>query len=155
MGRPVTVIELTSEERSELQRRARAATSTQRDSLRARIILARAEGHKEKEVSASIGVSLNTVSLWSKRFEEEGLAGLADKAGRGRKPSLPIEKIRQAITAVNQPPPGRQRWSTRSMASALGISHQSVQAIWNKNDLKPHLTCTIKASIAPRFEDKF
>ena len=155
MARPVTLIELTPEERSELRRRARASTSTQRDSLRARIILARAEGQKEEAVSASIGVSLNTVSLWSKRFEEEGLAGLADKPGRGRKPSLPAEKIRQAITTVTQPPPGRQRWSTRSMASALGISHQSVQTIWHKNDLKPHLTRTFKISKDPRFEDKF
>jgi putative transposase len=103
-------------------------------------MLARAGGAKEEDVAATTGVSLNTVSLWSKRFEEEGLAGLVDKAGRGRKPSLPAEKVRQAITTVTQPPPGRQRWSTRSMGAALGISHQSVQTIWTRNDLKPHLT---------------
>ena len=41
------------------------------------------------------------------------------------------------------------------MGAALGISHQSVQTIWTKNDLKPHLTRTFKISNDPQFEDKF
>ena len=155
MARPISVIDVTPEELAELRRRSRASTTTQRDSLRARIILARTEGSKEEDVAAKLGVSLNTVSLWSKRFEEDGLAGLADKAGRGRKAFLPVDKVRQAITTVTQPPPGRQRWSTRSMGAALGISHQSVQKIWTRNDLKPHLIRTFKISNDPRFEDKF
>ena len=119
MARPISVIDVTPEELAELRRRSRASTTTQRDSLRARIVLARTEGSKEEDVAAKLGVSLNTVSLWSKRFEEDGLAGLADKAGRGRKAFLPVDKVRQAITTVTQPPPGRQRWSTRSMGAAL------------------------------------
>ena len=155
MARPISLIEATPDELAELRRRARATTSTQRDALRARIVLSRVEGKKEEDVAAEVGVSLNTVSLWSRRFEAQGLEGLIDKAGRGRKASLPLYKVRQATTTVTQPPPGRQRWSTRSMASALGISHQSVHSIWSKNDLKPHLTRTFKISNDPRFEDKF
>jgi len=155
MARPISLIEATPDELAELRRRARATTSTQRDGLRARIVLSRVEGKKEEDVAAEVGVSLNTVSLWSRRFEAQGLEGLIDKAGRGRKASLPLDKVRQAITTVTQPPPGRQRWSTRSMASALGISHQSVHSIWSRNDLKPHLTRTFKISNDPRFEDKF
>lgn len=41
------------------------------------------------------------------------------------------------------------------MASAVGISHQSVHAIWKKNDLKPHQVRTFKLSRDPRFEEKF
>jgi len=155
MARPVSVIELTSEEKAELQRRARSATTTQRDALRARIVLLRAEGRSEAEVAKATDVSVNTVSLWSKRFEFGGLEGLADASGRGRKPSLPDSKVQQVITRVTQPPPGRQRWSTRSMASAVGISHQSVHTIWKKNDLKPHQVRTFKISRDPRFEEKF
>jgi transposase len=155
MARPISLIEATPDELAELRRRARATTSTQRDGLRARIFLSRVEGKKEEDVAAEVGVSLNTVSLWSRRFEAQGLEGLIDKAGRGRKASLPLDKVRQAITTVTQPPPGRQRWSTRSMASALGISHQSVHSIWSRNDLKPHLRRTFKISNDPRFEDKF
>jgi len=155
MARPISVLELTPDEKAELQRRVRSSTATQRDSLRARIVLLRAQGCSEAEVADATGVSVNTVSLWSRRFELRGLEGLRDAPGRGRKPSLPDSKVRQVITQVTQPPPGRQRWSTRSMASAVGISHQSVHSIWKKNDLKPHQVRIFKISRDPRFEEKF
>jgi transposase len=155
MARPVSTVELTPEEKKELLRRSRSRISTQRDSLRARIVLLRAEGRSEAEVATTTAVSVNTVSLWSRRFELDGLKGLLDAPGRGRKPSLPDAKVRQVITQVTQPPPGRQRWSTRTMAAAVGLSHQSVHTIWKKNDLKPHLLRTFKISRDPRFEEKF
>lgn len=155
MARPIAVIELTADERAELQRRVRSATTTQRDALRARIVLLRADGRAEAEVASSTAVSVNTVSLWSRRFEAGGLDGLDDAPGRGRKAWLPASKVQQVITKVTQPPAGRQRWSTRSMAGAVGISHQSVHAIWKKNDLKPHQVRTFKISRDPRFEEKF
>jgi transposase len=155
MARPVTPLELTPEEKSELQRRLRSSTTTQRDALRARIVLLRAEGRSEAEVAATADVSVNTVSLWSKRFELGGLDALGDAPGRGRKPTLAVTKIEQVIAKVTQPPAGRQRWSTRTMASAVGISHQSVHTIWKKNDLKPHQVRTFKLSRDPRFEEKF
>jgi len=155
VARPVSAIELPAKEKAELQRRIRSSTTTQRDALRARIVLLRAEGRSEVEVAGTTGVSVNTVSLWSRRFEFGGLEGLVDAPGRGRKPSLPESKVQQVITKVTQPPAGRQRWSTRSMASAVGISHQSVHTIWKKNDLKPHQVRTFKISRDPRFEEKF
>lgn len=102
-----------------------ASTSTQRDSLRARIVLLRSQGKKEADVAKALGTSINTVSLWSRRFESKGLEGLDDEKGRGRKPWLPPEKVRQVIIRVTQPPKGRKKWSTRSMAAAVGISHHS------------------------------
>lgn len=155
MGRPIAVLDITPEERSELRRRVVSPTTAQRDSLRARIILLRAEGRKEADVAQSVGTSINTVSTWSKRFEQKGLEGLNDQPGRGRKSWLPPEKVRQVITRVTQPPKGKKKWSTRSMAAAVGISHHSVHKIWNKNDLKPHLVRTFKISNDPRFEEKF
>jgi len=138
MARPVTILALTSEEKAELQRRARPSTATRRDALRARIVLLRAEGRSETEVATAAQVSVNTVSLWSRRFQVGGIEALTDAPGRGRKPSLPDGKVRQVVERLTQPPAGRQHWSTRSMAQAVGISHQSVHTIWKKNDLKPH-----------------
>lgn len=155
MARPIAVIELTPDERATLRRRVGAPTSAQRDVLRARIVLLRAEGRREADVAAEVGSSINTVSLWSKRFEEQGLAGLDDAPGRGRKPWLAPEKIRKVVTEVTRPPKGRRQWSTRTMAAAVGMSHQSVHAIWKKNDLKPHLVRTFKISNDPQFEEKF
>jgi transposase len=155
MGRPVKQLALTLEERIELRNRVRAATTPQRDSLRARIILQRARGEKIEDVADQLGVSVACVSKWSSRFETDGLPGLKDASGRGRKPSLPKEKIEQVLTRVTQPPKGRRRWSVRTMARAVGISHDSVQRIWKANDLKPHLTRTFKLSRDPQFETKF
>ena len=155
MARPVSIVELTAEEKAELQRRVRSSTAAQRDVLRARIVLLRAEGRSEAEVASATEVSVNTVSLWSRRFEFGGLEGLRDAPGRGRKPCLPENKVQQVITRVTQPPAGRQRWSTRSMAREVGISHQSVHTIWKQNDLKPHQVRTFKISRDPRFEEKF
>ena len=138
-----------------LRLRVSSPTTTQRDALRARIILLRSQGRREQDVAESVGTSINTVSLWSKRFEEKGLAGLNDAPGRGRKPWLAPEKIRKVVAEVTQPPKGRKKWSTRSMAAVAGMSHQSVHTIWKNNDLKPHLSRTFKISNDPRFEEKF
>lgn len=143
------------DQRIELQKRVRASTTPQRESLRARIILLRSRGQKLEEVAKQVGVSVNSVCKWSSRFEALGIEGLEDAAGRGRKPWLPGEKVEQVLTKVTQPPKGRRRWSVRTMAKAVGISHESVRRIWRRNDLKPHLTRTFKLSRDPQFEPKF
>jgi transposase len=155
MARPVSVVDLTPEEKTHLQRMAGRKTGSQRDGLRARIVLRRSEGIAETEIAKTLGVSLPTVSLWSRRFELQGLDGLKDRPGRGRKSWLAAEKIRQVVTRVVQPPRGKKKWSTRSMAAAIGVSHQSVHRIWKANDLKPHLRRTFKISNDPQFERKF
>ena len=129
MARPVSSIDLTPEEKANLRRRIGSPTSSQRDAMRARIVLLRAEGRREEDVAARVGVSINTVSLWSSRFAEKGLEGLKDQPGRGRKPWLAEEKVRKVITQITRPPKGTKRWSTRTMAAAAGMSHQSVYFI--------------------------
>lgn len=155
MSRPILEIRLNDDERVELARRVRSVTTSKRDSLRARIILLRAEGKRQQEVAEEVGVSHVCVSKWTRRFIEKGMDGLKDAPGRGRKPSLPPEKIDQVITRVTQPPPGQTRWSVRTMAKEVGISRHSVHQIWKKNDLKPHLVKTFKISKDPAFEKKF
>ena len=93
MARPITVLKLTAGERRELQRRVSSSTSSKRDSLRAEIVLLRSEGVKVEEVAERLNVSLPCVSKWSRRFQHAGLDGLNDKAGRGRKPWVPMETV--------------------------------------------------------------
>jgi transposase len=155
MARPIERLELTPEGRTELERRLRAVSASKRDSLRAGIVLLRAEGRKEKVVARRLGVSMACVSKWSKRFGEAGLEGLRDHPGRGRKAWLPVDKVAAVINRLPQPPPGRTRWSTRTMAKAVGLSPYSVHRIWQRNDLKPHQTRTFKLSQDPHFEEKF
>ena len=155
MARPIKVLVTTDTVVSELQRRAKAPTSAYRDRFRAEIILLRLSGLKVAEVAARLGTSVPTVSLWSNRFGKSGVAGLNDKAGRGRKPSIPPLKIERVVTEVTRPPANRIRWSVRSMSRHAGISASTVQRIWSKNELKPHVTRTFKLSNDPHFEEKF
>jgi transposase len=155
MARPIKVVEASADVRAELERRAKAATSAHRDRFRADIILLRLGGLGIEAVAERMRTSMPTVSTWSSRFERYGLDGLKDKTGRGRKPSIPAAKIERVITEVTRPPKGRNRWSVRSMGRYAGISPSTVQRLWTKNDLKPHVVKTFKLSNDPKFEQKF
>ena len=71
MARPISVVDLTAEEKAQLQRLSPSKTGSQRDGLRARMVLRRSESMAETEVARVLGISLTTVSLWSRRFELE------------------------------------------------------------------------------------
>ena len=91
------------------------------------------------------------MNQWSQRFEREGLAGLGDRFRSGRPPSLPDATVQRVIEAASQAPPGRVRWSTRTLAAHLGIAQGSVARIWRSQNLKR----TCKLSHDPQFETKF
>ena len=141
--------------RAELNRRERGSSTSKRDSLRAAIVLRKADGARQEDIAVELKVSRVAITKWTNRFVSRGLAGLDDGAGRGRKPSLPADKVAAVITRVTQPPPGRTRWSVRSMARAVGVSRHAVHEIWRRNELKPHLVKTFKLSNDPLFETKF
>ena len=155
MGRPISVLEVTAEEKRELGRRVGATTTPTRDCLRAHIVLLRSEGFGQQEVASRLGVSAPSVSKWSQRFDREGLDGLKDKPGRGAKPRIPLATVRRVVEEAGKAPPGRQRWSTRSLARELGISAHSVARIWQRQGLKPHRVRTFKVSRDKKFEEKF
>lgn len=154
-GRPTAPVLLTDEERSELERRVKAPTVSKRDSFRASIILKRAAGLKQAETASVLGCSAAYVSRWTARFRREGLAGLRDSPGRGRKSSLDPSRVATVVSRVNRPPKGHARWSVRTMARESGVSRSSVSRIWRANDLKPHRTEQFKLSTDPDFERKF
>ena len=155
MARPISVLELTPEEEQELRRRVRSSTTAKRDDLRASVVLRRAEGVRQVEVAQDLGVSVACVNKWSHRFELDGLEGLKDRKGRGRKPSIPAEKAERVISEATRPPAPKNRWTVRSMAREVGISPDSVHRLWKANDIKPHLRQQFKLSNDRKFEQKF
>jgi transposase len=155
MARPVSVLELTKEEREELERRVRSSVTSKRDHLRATIVLKRAEGNKQAKVAKELGVSVACVNKWSHRFELSGLDGLVDQPGRGRKSSIPLRAVQRVISEATRPPGPRKRWTVRAMAKHVGISADSVHRLWAANDIKPHLIEQFKLSTDPHFEEKF
>ncbi|MDE0354325.1 MAG: IS630 family transposase [Deltaproteobacteria bacterium] len=155
MARPAVKLDLLPDEETELRRRLRARKTSRRDLLRARIVLLRSEGLSQRRVAEELDTTVVTVNKWSQRFERSGLAGLADRPGRGRKPSIPLETVEQVILKASEPAGGVKQRSTRVTAREVGISHASVARIWRDNDLKPHRGKTFKLSSDPDFAEKF
>lgn len=155
MSRPIEVPEVDTVQRSELARIIRAPSSSQRDVLRARIVLARADGLSQQQTADTVGVQRSVVGVWTQRFARNGIAGLADAPGRGHPRTIDEEVRNRVIVECVRPPPGRARWTTRTMAQHTGVSSATVQRLWEANDIKPHLTRTFKLSNDRHFEEKF
>ena len=155
MARPKLPLLLTEEQRIELQRLLRATTTAQRLVLRVRIVLACAEGEYNARIADRLQTSRPSVGKWRQRFLDYGLAGLEDAQGRGRRPTVDAGAISKILTQAVQPPKGRNRWSCRSMARHANVSKDTVQRLWAKNELKPHLTRTFKLSNDRDFDRKF
>lgn len=78
------VIELTDEDRDALEAIVRRRTAEHWMVLRARIVLAAADGEENAAIAERLEIALNTVIKWRKRFFEEGMAGLTDRKRSGR-----------------------------------------------------------------------
>ena len=81
-------IRLTPAERQTLLAWQRATTSRAGLVRRTRIILLLAEGVTITTIAATVGLSRHHTYKWIQRFMQEGLAGLEDKPGRGRRHGL-------------------------------------------------------------------
>ena len=110
-----------------------------RQVVRARALLAAADGVANDRIAADLGVSPTTVRAWRGRFAEEGVSRLGRvRSGRGRRPSIPAETVEAIVAAtLLGRPAGQTHWSCRTMAEAFGVSPSTVQRIWQARGLKP------------------
>jgi transposase-like protein len=74
-GRPIAALVLSAEERETLTRWSRRAKSAQVLAMRAKIILACAEGASNTDAATALRVHLSTVGKWRRRFLVERLDG--------------------------------------------------------------------------------
>jgi transposase len=123
---------LSAEERRLLTRRSRAERSAHRDVLRARIVLAAADGEANAAIARRLGICCDTVRKWRARFCAEGLAGLADRHRPGRRRTFPataqaeVKALACALPAENGVP--LSRWSAAELA-AEAVDRGLVEAI--------------------------
>ena len=76
-------IRLTPAERQTLLAWQRATGIPAGLARRGRVILLLADGVPITAIAATVGISRRFIYKWARRFLEQGLAGLADKPGRG------------------------------------------------------------------------
>lgn len=154
-GRPRQLLILIPEERETLERWARRATTAQRLALRARVILACAEGISNTEVANRLHMRLATVGKWRERFRVHRLDGLSDEPRPGAPRRISDEQIERVIVrTLETTPKDATHWSTRGMAKATGLSQPTISRIWRAFGLQPHRSETFKLSRDPMFIEK-
>jgi transposase len=154
-GPKLAVLELTDAERGALKALTRRRTTAQALAVRARIVLACADGLSNSEVSRRLGVSLPTVGTWRSRFVTNRVDGLYDEARPGRPRTVTDAEVERVIVdTLESKPRGATHWSSRSMAKATGMSQSTVSRIWRTFGLQPWRSETFKLSTDPLFVDK-
>lgn len=131
----VAPLEITDEERVELERRARAHTSTQREARRARVILGCGQGTPLRQIAKAVGINEHQVSVWRRRFLDHRLDGLCDQPRSGRPRRLGHdERLQMAAIATSERDPADPvaTWTYIEVAEALNESgiDVSVSQVW-------------------------
>ena len=152
---PSTRLVLTLEQRTELEARARSRRGRADAARRARVVLLLADGESYTSVRDKTGCSSRTIALWKRRFETDGLAGLAARH-RGSKPTVLTPALQARILAWTRraPPHGATHWSTRSLGRKLGVQHTVIARAWRDAGLQPHRLERYMRSTDPDFETK-
>ena len=146
---------LSEDERHTLENWARRRSTAQGLALRARIVLACAEGGSNLAVAARLGVNRSTVSTWRARFLARRLDGLGDEPRPGVPRTITDAQVEEVvIRTLEEVPEGATHWSKRELARRVGISPTSVHRIWRAFGLQPWRTETFKISPDPLLIDK-
>ena len=154
-GRPIALLALDGAERETLEQWTRRPKTAQALALRARIVLACADGRSNTGVAAELRVCVDTVGEWRSRFLEQRLDGLLDQPRSGRPRMIDDADVERVIAlTLDATPKDATHWCTRSMARRSGLSHNTVSRIWRAFALQPHRTETFKLSADPHFIEK-
>ena len=123
--------------------------------MRARIVLAAADGGSNVKLADRLELDRNTIAKWRNRFVEFRCDGLLDEPRPGRPRVVGNERVEELITAtLETTPPNATHWSTRSMADYLGLSQSMVSRVWRAFGLAPHKQDSWKLSKDPLFVAK-
>lgn len=104
---------------------------------RATLILLLERGLSWQAICRELPCTPDYIRRWKSRFVLQGVDGLVPRR-HGRAASLRDRQVEaQVIAATRNPPAGAPRWSTRTLAATLGVSHMRVQRVWERHGLGP------------------
>jgi len=156
MKKDISLAEYQPGDKDMLRKLTRDGNTAQKHVLRAKIVLKMLDGQNKNGIARDLVLTRPTVYLWIRRYQEGGIANLLKDAPRpGRIPSISDEKEKAIVDAtLHNKPENATQWSVRLMAQGQGVSRMTVQRIWKKYNLKPHLVSTFKLSSDIHFVEK-
>jgi transposase len=162
-GRPPTRVALSEEQRAELLAVGNSGLSSYRDAIRAKVVLAAADGQATREIAEAHSVSVDLVSTWRIRFARDGMAGLHDRPRTGCPARItPVQRC-QIVSVACEPAPetdGKSGWTLDRLReeverrSIVRISRSRLHELLDQADLKPHKKKMWLHSPDPQFREK-
>lgn len=114
------IVDLSPDEREQLQLLIRRGKTSARKLTRARILLKASDGFTDEEIVAALTVGIATVERLRKRFVESGLDAVNERPRPGKKPKLDRKaQARLIAEAGSKAPEGRQRWTLQLLADRV------------------------------------
>jgi transposase len=150
-----TNLQMTPNQRGELQAQLQKRSLPSSVAQRIRILLLLDEGCSYTEIGEQLRVPPSTISRWKQRYQRDGLLGLATIH-----PGQPPTKLTVALRARvldrtrQAPPDGSTHWSLRKMAAVMKVNKNLIARIWREAELKPQRLERYMASNDPQFEEK-
>ena len=141
------IVDLTTEERSDLEGRLQGGQMSVRKVKRIQILLKADEGWSDERIAAAFDVGLSTVERTRRKFVERGLDGaITNRRPRREYPRKLDGKTEAHLIALmcGPAPAGYARWSLRLLADELvkiegveieDISHETVRQTLKKTNL--------------------
>ena len=137
-------VQLTKEERKQLQKLISSGVAPARKLTRARILLKVDVGLTKTEISQTLDVTINTVTNVCRSFQTQRLAAVErKKPNREYEHSLDGEAEAHLIAiACSEAPEGRERWTLRMLQAEMvkrkyvdEVSHETVRTALKKTNL--------------------
>jgi len=137
-------VQLTKEERKQLQQLISSGVAPARKLTRARILLKVDVGLTKTEISQTLDVTINTVTNVCRSFQTQRLAAVErKKPNREYEHSLDGEAEAHLIAiACSETPEGRERWTLRMLQAEMikrkyvdEVSHETVRTALKKTNL--------------------
>jgi len=156
MSKKAAEINLTMDERKELESWLRKGTVEQRLVQRARIVLDSATGKTTSEIATRLKLRPATVSKWRTRFYRDRMVGLLDAPRPGKTATYGSATEKRILTQLDNPPPaGYATWTGRLLAKAMGdVSPHHIWRVLRKHGIhlqRRHSWCV---STDPEFTRK-
>lgn len=141
------IVDLTTEERADLESRLRGGQMSVRKVKRIQILLKADEGWSDERIAEAFDVGLSTVERTRRRFVERGLDGaITNRRPRREYPRKLDGKTEAHLIALmcGPAPAGYARWSLRLLADELvkiegveieDISYETVRQALKKTNL--------------------